>query len=54
MPRSYEQLNRWLVNSDFPLQGAKREIYWIEEGGEPLTEIQYPLKRGMANRNGAA
>lgn len=52
--RSYEQLNKWLATSDFRLQGAKREIYWIEEGGEPLTEIQYPLSRGAARCSGAA
>jgi DNA-binding transcriptional MerR regulator len=52
--RSYDQLNRWLTHSDFRLQGAKREIYWIEKGGEPLTEIQYPLKRGVAKRSRAA
>ena len=52
--RSYDQLNRWLVHSDFRLQGAKREIYWLEKAGEPLTEIQYPLKRGVAKRSRAA
>lgn len=56
--QSYEQLNRWLATSDFRLQGAKREIYWIEEGSkagsEPLTEIQYPLMRGAAKRSTAA
>jgi effector-binding domain-containing protein len=47
--KSYERLNMWLANSAFRLQGAKREIYWIEEGNKagskPLTEIQYPLMR---------
>jgi DNA-binding transcriptional MerR regulator len=56
--RSYEELNRWLAKSDFRLQGAKREIYWIADGGqtgsEPLTEIQYPLARGAARRSSAA
>jgi DNA-binding transcriptional MerR regulator len=52
--RSYDQLNQWLAQSDFRLQGAKREIYWIEKGVEPLTEIQYPLKRGVAKRSRAA
>lgn len=56
--KSYEQLNRWLANSDFRLQGAKREIYWIEEGNktgrEPLTEIQYPLERRAAKKSAAA
>lgn len=56
--RSYEQLNRWLATSDFRLRGAKREIYWIEEGNkagsEALTEIQYPLMRGVAKRSTAA
>lgn len=56
--KPYEQLNRWLANSDFRLQGAKREIYWIEEGNKtrskPLTEIQYPLARGAAKRSAAA
>jgi DNA-binding transcriptional MerR regulator len=56
VPQSYEQLNRWLATSDFRLHGAKREIYWIEEGNkagsEPLTEIQYPLMR--AKRSAAA
>ena len=52
--RSYEQLNKWLAASDFRLQGAKREIYWIEQGSEPLTEIQYPLSRGAAKRSRAA
>ena len=55
---SYEQMNRWLANSDFRLQGAKREIYWIGEdnkaGSKPLTEIQYPLVRGAAKRSAAA
>lgn len=54
VPRSYEHLNKWLVQSDFRLQGAKREIYWIEKGSEPLTEIQYPLRRGVAKRSRAA
>lgn len=52
--QSYDQLNRWLMQNDFRLQGAKREIYWIEEGREPLTEIQYPVRRGVANRTAAA
>jgi DNA-binding transcriptional MerR regulator len=56
--RSYKELNRWLAKSDFHLQGAKREIYWIEDrgkiGSEPLTEIQYPLARGVARRGAAA
>lgn len=54
VPRSYEQLNKWLTASDFRLQGAKREIYWMEEGSEPLTEIQYPLSRGAVRRSRAA
>jgi DNA-binding transcriptional MerR regulator len=54
VPQSYGQLNRWLVQNDFHLQGAKREIYWIEEGNEPLTEIQYPVRRGVARRSRAA
>jgi DNA-binding transcriptional MerR regulator len=56
--RSYEELNRWLATTDFRLQGAKREIYWIEDsgkiGGEALTEIQYPLARGAARISAAA
>jgi hypothetical protein len=52
--QSYDQLNRWLTQNDFRLQGAKREIYWTEEGGEPLTEIQYPLRPGAAKRSVAA
>jgi DNA-binding transcriptional MerR regulator len=56
--QSYQQLNKWLASSDFRLQGAKREIYWIEEGdeagSEPLTEIQYPLMRGATRRSTAA
>jgi DNA-binding transcriptional MerR regulator len=56
--QSYEQLNRWLATSEFRLQGAKREIYWIEEGNKagskPLTKIQYPLLRGAAKRSAAA
>ena len=52
--RSYETLNRWLSQNDFYLQGAKREIYWIEKGSEPLTEIQYPFRRGAARQSRAA
>ena len=58
LSKSYEQLNKWLVNSDLHLQGAKREIYWTEEGNkegsEPLTEIQYPLERGACKKSAAA
>jgi DNA-binding transcriptional MerR regulator len=52
--QSYDQLNRWVVQNNLALHGAKREIYWIEEGNEPLMEIQYPLRRGVAKRNRAA
>ena len=52
--QSYDQLNRWLMQNNLALHGAKREIYWSEEGNEPLTEIQYPLRRGVAKRHRAA
>jgi DNA-binding transcriptional MerR regulator len=56
--QSYDELNRWLAKNDFRLQGAKREIYWIEDarktGSAPLTEIQYPIARGVARRSAAA
>jgi DNA-binding transcriptional MerR regulator len=54
VPRSYAQLNRWLEQNKLNLQGAKREIYWTEEGGAPLTEIQYPLRPAVMKRSRAA
>jgi len=52
--QSYLQLNRWLEQNKLNLQGAKREIYWTEEGNEPLIEIQYPLRNAVVKRSRAA
>jgi DNA-binding transcriptional MerR regulator len=47
MGESYRTLTRWLSSSGFRLNGAKREIYWIEPDAntsrESLTEIQFPI-----------
>jgi DNA-binding transcriptional MerR regulator len=55
MGESYRTLTRWLSSSGFRLQGAKREIYWIEPDAraarESLTEIQFPIAMNRARRD---
>jgi DNA-binding transcriptional MerR regulator len=55
MGESYRTLTRWLSASGFRLNGAKREIYWIEPDArtarEALTEIQFPIAVNSARRS---
>jgi DNA-binding transcriptional MerR regulator len=55
MSESYRALTRWLSLSGFRLDGAKREIYWIEAETkatqEPVTEIQFPVTANKARRS---
>lgn len=55
MGESYRTLTRWLSSSGFRLNGAKREIYWIEPDAngarESLTEIQFPIAVNGARRS---
>jgi DNA-binding transcriptional MerR regulator len=52
---SYRTLTRWLSSSGFRLDGAKREIYWVEPDAktkeESLTEIQFPIAANGAKRH---
>jgi DNA-binding transcriptional MerR regulator len=55
MGESYRTLTRWLSSSGFRLDGAKREIYWVEPDtktkAESLTEIQFPIAANSVKRN---
>jgi len=55
MGESYRTLTRWLSSSGFRLDGAKREIYWIEPDAkatrESLTEIQFPIAATSVKRS---